>query len=568
METYLHGLLDEKDDPIDQKYLEFIPDSMPPAKTKKKVLVIGAGMAGLVAAGMLKRDHDVTLVEANTRTGGRCKTFRNADGKKYFEDERLHAEAGAMRLPNFHYLLQKYIDVMDLGKERFYNVSVSQEAAEQFGKYGKPEPPHTNETFLFVNYLHTKLKDYLAENADVNKLLGYDLKTPEENQTAAALLDQAVQPLRAMIMADARTNWPIIIEWFGEYSMRRFLKEKTNYSENAIEMIGVLQNLESRMSADFIQSFIEMANINPDVTYWQIVGGTYKLPEALYDFYKLKENTYCNCRVTKLWLDKQNKVRITVNFEDQRLPTDFFEGGSCFKPMEKPIAELAFDEVIVTIPFSAFRQVHVWPKFCQEKRKAIRELHYDAATKVILEFRERWWEKEPYRIVGGGSITDMSNRFVYYPSQNIGRQGGGVILACYCWADDARRWDSMSHADRYAYALDNLAIIHAQDDLNERRRIKDLCVFKEGEYSDGYVDNIKGAATVSWMQNPYAFGEAAIFAPGQLGLLQKHIISTEWGGKAHFAGEHTSLKHAWIEGAVESGIRTALEVNETELELE
>ena len=28
----------------------------------------------------------------------------------------------------------------------------------------------------------------------------------------------------------------------------------------------------------------------------------------------------------------------------------------------------------------------------------------------------------------------------------------------------------------------------------------------------------------------------------------------------HFAGEHTSLKHAWIEGAIESAVRTALEV--------
>ncbi len=33
-------------------------------------------------------------------------------------------------------------------------------------------------------------------------------------------------------------------------------------------------------------------------------------------------------------------------------------------------------------------------------------------------------------------------------------------------------------------------------------------------------------------------------------------------GPIHFAGEHTSLKHAWIEGALESSIRAALEVNE------
>lgn len=67
--------------------------------------------------------------------------------------------------------------------------------------------------------------------------------------------------------------------------------------------------------------------------------------------------------------------------------------------------------------------------------------------------------------------------------------------------------------------------------------------------------------------NPYAFGEAAIFSPGQLSLLQQDVESSEWDGKVHFAGEHASLKHAWIEGAVESGIRAALEVNETPVKL-
>ncbi|MGW9432965.1 FAD-dependent oxidoreductase, partial [Streptomyces decoyicus] len=33
-------------------------------------------------------------------------------------------------------------------------------------------------------------------------------------------------------------------------------------------------------------------------------------------------------------------------------------------------------------------------------------------------------------------------------------------------------------------------------------------------------------------------------------------------GPVHFAGEHVSLKHAWIEGAVETAVRAAIAVNE------
>jgi NADPH-dependent 2,4-dienoyl-CoA reductase/sulfur reductase-like enzyme len=43
----------------------------------KRVIVIGAGMAGLVAATQLKSaGHDVTLLEASTVVGGRVKTLR------------------------------------------------------------------------------------------------------------------------------------------------------------------------------------------------------------------------------------------------------------------------------------------------------------------------------------------------------------------------------------------------------------------------------------------------------------------------------------------------------------
>jgi len=33
-------------------------------------------------------------------------------------------------------------------------------------------------------------------------------------------------------------------------------------------------------------------------------------------------------------------------------------------------------------------------------------------------------------------------------------------------------------------------------------------------------------------------------------------------GRIHFAGEHASLAHAWIQGATESGLRTAHEVHQ------
>ncbi len=61
----------------------------------KKVIIIGAGLAGLAAAYELTQaGHDVTILEAQTRPGGRVHTLRDNFA------EGLYAEAGATRIPN------------------------------------------------------------------------------------------------------------------------------------------------------------------------------------------------------------------------------------------------------------------------------------------------------------------------------------------------------------------------------------------------------------------------------------------------------------------------------------
>ena len=188
-------------------------------------------------------------------------------------------------------------------------------------------------------------------------------------------------------------------------------------------------------------------------------------------------------------------------------------------------------------------------------------------------FDERFWETD-LGIYGGGTVTDMPTRFTYYPSDNMGSDEGGIVLASYSWADDARKWDSMSEFDRFCHALDGVAISHAQHDPDEQdyevrkaaqEKIKALCRFKPADYvTEEQRKNVVGAATVSWMNDPYAFGEAAIFYPGQLQTLHAAVVQSEWNGKAHFAGEHASLKHAWIEGALEAAMHVSLAVNENE----
>jgi monoamine oxidase len=62
----------------------------------------------------------------------------------------------------------------------------------------------------------------------------------------------------------------------------------------------------------------------------------------------------------------------------------------------------------------------------------------------------------------------------------------------------------------------------------------------------------------SWAEHEFTSGAFAVFEPHQYNDLFPHIWNPE--GRVHYCGEHTSTKHGWIEGAIESAIRVVQEI--------
>lgn len=448
----------------------------------KKVIIVGAGLAGLSAGYELKKaGHDPIILEAQQRVGGRVYTLRDPF------TEGLYAEVGAMRFPRAHSLTMEYI-----------------------AKFGLKTSDFTMDNPNAYYYIGgTKIR---ALEANSNpSLMGFEVNKNEEGKTSGQLYMEAIQPLIDMLEKNGDTAWDEIVEKYDGYSTREFL-ELQGWSEGMIEMFGLLANQESVMNSSFLELFREDSG-NYYTNMVEIDGGTDRLPYAFLP--ELKDNIRFGARMIAM---DQSPNDVTIHY--QTPAGKFSETG---------------DYAIITVPFPVLRHVEVLKPFSRAKNRAIRQLHYDASAKILFQCKRRFWEEDE-GIFGGGTMTDLPIRNLYYPDH--GRETGrGVILASYTWSEDAQRWGSLKPDERIVQALDDVAEIHPQ-------------VTKEFEVGTSWM----------WHDDEFAGGAFALFDPGQQTLLHDEIVKPE--GRIHFAGEHASLYHAWIQGAFESGLRAAIAIHQ------
>ncbi|MFD6159801.1 flavin monoamine oxidase family protein [Nocardia sp. NPDC060256] len=516
-----------------------IDTGLPKTSAPKRVLVVGAGPAGLTAANLLAdAGHQVTVLEANgNRTGGRVKTFRGV-----FSDPALYAEAGAMRLPSAHPMVLALSDKLGVRRRQFHNVDVRPDARSaepepvvyrsftgaqwSNGPAGAPQvhPAPAGRTMIKVNGTVVDRAGYARDPSAVHRGFGADLATP-----ARILLDQAMS--RTQVSADQSIErqidgWTNVFNKYEDYSLHRYLMAQ-GWTLPQIEAVGTLENLTSRLHYGVVSAMVDHALIRPDATYWELEGGTASLTDALTR--RLGPAIQHGRRMTRVEQTDRG-VRIWTTAETGNESTD---GAPC-----EPVQTFDADYAIIAIPLTSIRFCTFEPILSYPKRRAIVEMHHDAATKVLLEFRNRFWEQGPNGFRGGGCVSDTANRFTYFPSHTTGSDGG-VVLAAYTWSDDAMRWDSLTDSERVHFALAGM---------------RDMF----GPVVDTEFTGI--GLSQSWQRARYALGEAVIPTPGQ--LHEHHAATSSIEGRLHFAGDHTSLKPAWIEGALESAVRAAVELHQ------
>jgi len=363
----------------------------------RRVLVLGAGMAGLAAGLKLTElGYDVTILEARTRPGGRVHTLREP-----FSDG-LYAEAGAGRLPSTHGLTQAYVKRYGLKLDPFW-------------------PTSGGEVFLWRGR-----RQALPHNGDPDLSALQVNLTPRERAVGFGGLSKLyLDPLEAEIGALPFDGWPFPnFPKYKDVSYAAYLKAQGASSDAIQYLCGGFEN----------DSVLDYAHdgLSHAASLSKIRGGNDLLPAAMAA--ELSGRIRYGAEVVRI---DQSASGVTVGYRTA--------GGLRLESAER---------VICTLPFTILRDIEVSPGVSAGKAEAIRNLYMGPVARVFVQTRTRFWEKDK---LNGFATVDQPME-VWSPTN--GQPGRRGIVMSYIYEDLAKTYSALPPAEQIERTLSLYEQVH------------------------------------------------------------------------------------------------------------
>jgi monoamine oxidase len=489
--------------------LGFAQDSSfraPPALSGRpenaSIVILGAGLAGMVAAYELRRaGWQVQLLEYQARAGGRCWTVRGGDRFEELGgftqtagfDQGQYFNPGPWRIPHHHHAVLHYCRRLNVALQPFVQVNHNALLHNPAAFEGKPR------RFREVQAdFHGSVAELLAKAVRQNAL-DQDITAEDRERLLAALrgwgaLD-ADYAYRESLLTSRRRGYAKP----PGGGVNGAPQASTPIARDALLRSGLWSTLAVGMLHDF------------QMTMFQPVGGMDMIARGFAA--ELGPAIRLNAQVLEI---RQDASGVAMTWQDRTDKTP-------------QVTRAAW--CLCTLPLTVLGQMETL-QVGNAMRAGIDALPYDAAAKIGLQFKRRFWEEDE-AIFGGISYTNQSIGQIAYPSTGFNQGGKGVLLGAYPYGGPAAfAISGLSPEERIERALEEGSRLHPQ---------------YRAEFETGF--------SVGWHRVPWILGCAATWTDD---LRRQHYAALAGiDGRVALAGDHVSYLPAWQEGAIQSGLDAA-----------
>lgn len=371
-------------------------------QAKQRVLIVGAGLAGLAAAwDLVNRGHEVTVLEARMRPGGRCSTLR-----KPFENG-LYAEEGGAAFSSTYGLAIRYIEELGLERKPYAMPEkpvVHHLNGKRFvvGGEGKVEWPYElkeeekalGPMGIVTKYLINTLPEQIKNSESWEQMAGFDNFSLGDYMRRQGASDGAVELIKDTM-------------WFGP------VPEHTSGLSMAVSDFGLFMG-----GAPFV-----------------LAGGNDSLPRGMAE--KLKNYIRYGVKVTSID-DSGEEIKIKVEQEN---------GSGLFEA----------DHVICTVPAPVMRNIDFTPELPSAKKEAIGNMPYLDITRTYHQVKKPFWQENG---VAGMAVTDLSTGQVFGHVAPSNPQGNPAVLESMVAGPKATQLAKIEEQERIEKVLQDMEKVH------------------------------------------------------------------------------------------------------------
>lgn len=445
-----------------------------------------------------------------------------------------------MRIPADHYLLRKYIKDFGL-RSQLFDFEMENKFIYLSGYDGA-------KTLTYTEF------NQLLTGRDTKLLALFpNLREEEKGKTCDELFTEAVQVVvnefwtayDSLVGADESEKikfaYQTITNSYDKYSLRSFFMEVANWSLDAINLYD-LGNAHVVFENGFIESwkdaFLSSNSAGSKAGLQQLQKGMDQVTLAFIDPNRGKDSLIDNitfgARVKDIGFDEKlgfGQLPIRVGYDSPSGETLYVDS----------------DYLILAIPYTAQRAITKSKAFAPKQEMAIRDVRYVEVTRVLLQYKSRWWEEvftAHKQGLDGGVVCDLPIRYTMFPktegNSQFDNSKRGVVMAAYTFEQDATILGALSVRHRTRLAAENIDRI-----------------FPEAKS----LDLVEQSASQVFPADELAGGSAfCYFGPCQKSEYLETMCETDWEDRVFFAGEQASFTHGWIQGALEAGLRCVQQV--------